>query len=336
MRQAIPVAILPVVGIILPTLVLSVAGWQAAAGVAGLSAMAAILASLTAERSVALMSIIGVAVASALAVLAGERPWLAAMVMGASAAASGLPLIRNHSHALITSAIAVDFVLFTGPQATAHPLGSAMAVAGVMAVAGLLGFGLGIGIAALLPRTRHSGRPAPEPSPSGRAQEISRPRTAGYIGAIGILTAVGTWCAMRLDLGYGGAWLVLTILVVYQPYLQDGWAKALQRIAGTFIGFLVSIGIAAIHLPDLVVYAVAVVCAGMAVLVMLRHLPYWQYAAMLTVAIVLMQGGSTAILETARERLGATLAGAVAAMILMLVLLPAYRSSARAHAADHY
>ena len=100
--------------------------------------------------------------------------------------------------------------------------------------------------------------PSSEPGSIG-ACKWPEARTSGWLGPVvaskrriqalwwGALLAVmvgpATWIVLRHDLGKGGSWLLLAMLVVFQPFVSHPWQRSLFRALGTILGFVVAFAI---------------------------------------------------------------------------------------------
>ena len=84
-----------------------------------------------------------------------------------------------------------------------------------------------------------------------------------------------------------------------------------------FSGFVIALVIGLIAFPTSLVYVLAVGFLVLAVITRTQKKPYWEFAAFLTPAVVLLQGVKDSITSTAQERLFATLIGGGAALAVM-------------------
>jgi uncharacterized membrane protein YccC len=131
---------------------------------------------------------------------------------------------------------------------------------------------------------------------------------------------VATWFVVDLDLGHTGGWIILTILVVFQPSLGDGFRKAAHRAAGTVLGFVIAVLVGAVVTNSGMLYLIGTIFLMVAFILMLQARPYWLYATVLTPAIILLESAGTTVDQVAEERLGATLIGVAVTVAVMLVL----------------
>ena len=149
-----------------------------------------------------------------------------------------------------------------------------------------------------------------------------------------VLDLSASWTASGL--GHAGAWLLMTYFVVIQPYLQDGWRKALERAIGTVFGFVIAMGLGLVIEVEWLLLALGVGGLVLGIWVRIKNAPYWAYTAALTVGIVLAEGASNSVVSTGEQRLWATVVGTGASLAAMAVLVPIYRRSAQRVGIDHY
>jgi len=133
---------------------------------------------------------------------------------------------------------------------------------------------------------------------------------------------MATWFVVDLDLGHTGGWIILTIVVVFQPSLGDGFRKAAHRAAGTVLGFVIAVLIGALVTNVGLLYLIGTVFLMIAFILMMQGRPYWLYATVLTPAIVLLESAGSTVDEVAEQRLGATLIGVTVTVLVMLALTP--------------
>lgn len=141
-----------------------------------------------------------------------------------------------------------------------------------------------------------------------------------YSLILALLVGVATYFVVDLDLGHTGGWIILTILVVFQPSFGDGFHRAVRRAAGTLLGFIIAILCGAV-LPSGALLSLAGTDFLMAAFaLMLQGRPYCLYATVLTPAIVLLESAGSTVDEVAEERLGATLIGVADTVVVKMVL----------------
>lgn len=318
-RLVIGIALLVLV-MTLPGFVLSALGMKPAAMVAGLGGLTVLLSAVFANRNIALALCLPMAFFSWAAMLAADSPWWAAIVMAAASAASGVTARWGYSGTVVIAPITIGFIISQPPAvASSSP---ALSVGAMMLVTTGLVAGIGWFLSPRLPR--------PKVKPS------SSPRAGAYAAVTGLLTGAAAWAVSAMHLGHAGGWMIMTILIVVQPYLQDEWTRALNRVGGTILGFALSaIAIPLERLPS-IVYALGAISMLVALAARALHHPYWVYTTFLTLSIVLMDGSTGSLAETAWQRLAATLVGALASLIAMAILLPQYRKSAAIHGVERY
>lgn len=306
----------------LPGLFLSIVGLDAAAGAGLLGAFAAFLAALLGGWRVGLAVVLPLAVAAGLAVAVHPNAWLAALLMLVVAGARDWLSTRGLHNALTSAVIAIGFLVADPPTSTTS-LPDPLFIGLVVGAAALYG----AGVVGLLSRGKHTRPEQPRVSPS---------RALVFAVSNGLLMAVATWFVIRLDLGHTGAWMLLTIVVVSQPYVQDGFDKALQRAGGTMLGIVAAVGVGALTTSPAILYIVGMAGVMATSVLLMQRRPYWLVAACLTLAIVMLMGASSSIEETAAHRLIATLVGVGAALAVTAAMQPFAKRTAQKHGLTHY
>lgn len=321
-RRASKVVVLIVLVTLVPGFACSILGFTSAAGLSGLGAVVGAVATLIGGWRFGLMTSLGIGAATMATVLANDHPSAAFAVFCTLGLLTGILGRRGTWRALIYVPLAAGFVLGERPTVQDRPLLNAL-------VLGLIMGGSALFAAAL---TGWGARR----TPTHALSELSTARARDYGIALGALMGAAAFAVTLLDLGHTGSWIILTIVIVVQPYLQDSLRKSVHRAAGTLLGFAIAIAVAfAVPWPS-AIYALASVATVLAILALLGKRPYWVYAVPLTVAVVLFEGAGTSIIDTAEERLAATLIGAGAALLAMAVMAPFARRSAAAQGITHY
>jgi Fusaric acid resistance protein-like len=108
---------------------------------------------------------------------------------------------------------------------------------------------------------------------------------------VGVVMAGAAAFATYRNLGQGGAWLLMTIFLVFKPLAPTPWRKSLDRAFGTILG----VAIVAIYLatlpnsaPSMALLIPAVLMMVAAALTLLeQRWPYWCFVTLFTPAIVL-------------------------------------------------
>lgn len=301
-----------------PPLTAHAAGYSAVAGALVMPTIAAFLPALLADVRTSLFAAGVVSVGSATALAISGDPVRSGLAMGTVALITGLGCHWGHSKNLMLVPITVGFVICAPPS-----LDGDRPIEGlVLGVASLAAALWGTLAGSLLGR-----RTAKPP-----AQPEGWRRTWAFAGSLAILTGVAASISVGVEWGHAGAWFIMTVVLVFQPYLQDAFQRTWQRAAGTVVG--VTLGFV-IHL--VVPWATAELILGEVLLIVAilvistGKYPYWFFTALITPAIVLLAGSSGDFIATDGARLAATLAGVGLAFIAELALTPVYRAHARKH-----
>ncbi len=311
------------VAMAVPPIIANALGQSAIAGALILPVMASLLPALLADVRTALFAAGGVAVGSTLAATVAGDPLLAALVMAATALLVGLACRWGHSKNLVLVPITVGFVICVPPATAADVPVQPLLLGAASLAAALWGTAVGSFIGRKMPKA------PPQP-------EIW-PRVWAYAIVLAILTGIAAGISVATDWGHAGGWFILTVVLVFQPYIQDSFRRTGQRAVGTVIGVISAY---VIHL--LLPWSTAEIIAGAALMVaavivaMNPKYPYWFFTALLTPAIVLLAGSSSDFTEVDISRLLATRAGAGLALAAALLLAPLYRAGAKKHGHARY
>ena len=158
----------------------------------------------------------------------------------------------------------------------------------------------------------------------------------GHATIAGVLTALAfapaTWIIINHNLGQGGSWFILTVVIVFQPFSPHPWRKTLERVFGTFIGFVIAYGVTLL-LPS-TARGMAFILPGIALFAIAIHVisdptkPYWLWATTFTSALILILGASSgqkglnlAIRQLDQVRLFATLSGAATSLVMTAIVV---------------
>ena len=300
--------VLMVIAGLAPALVMGALGWKSAVSVAMLGGLATFLA-CTMGRGWQTGVVIAVpfSVMTALAVWSAPYALAAALVLAVAAFFRGYGAKAGLHNALLTTVIALGFLVADPP--TFHTSLPSAVVAGLVTLATTLWVTF---IVFLAKKWVHPPTLA----------TIDAARVLWFSTTLAIMVGVATWCVVAFNLGHGGGWIILTIVVVYQPYLGDGFKKAGERAVGTVVGFLIAILVGYFVTSGPLLYLVGTVFMIAALVVMMMGKPYWWFAALLTPAIVLYESAGSTVTKVALERLDATLIGVAGTLAVMLILLP--------------
>lgn len=321
-RKVAFAVILMVVIVTVPVGLLIHFQWQAAATAAVFGAVACLTVGILAGWRAAFIYVVpGLTIATGAAALFPSNAWWAALVLGVVASLVGLSAARGLNNVLLVIPIALGFEIADPPSVNVSipiPLFVALVVL----------FTTVFGSTVVYLVSRH--KPAPKDLVS-----VSKLRAQYFALVLGPFIALAAWCVVHFNLGHAGSWMILTILVIYKPFIQDGIKKAASRTVGTIGGFVVAIALAQVTTSEFVFYIVGVIAMVAALTFMLNGRPYWEYAVALTIAIVMMEG-ATNLVTTAETRLVATLLGAGASLVVMLLLRPFAIRATKTAGATHY
>jgi hypothetical protein len=304
---ALDVAIMVVAGFA-PAIAMGLLGWSSGVSVAILSGLAVFIACIGGNgwRT-------GLIISLPFALLAGLTQWSAtdpvwaASVLAFAAFMRGLAARVGMHDALIMTVISLGFIA----ASPAQPISSLTGPIYVALVT--LGAALWATLVMFVLRRRLHARPHDGLDPQ---------RVMAFSFMLALLVGVATWVVVALDLGHTGGWIILTILVVFQPSLGAGFAKAVHRALGTVLGFFVAIVIGLLVPSGPLVYLMGTAFLMAAFMLMLQGRPYWLYATVLTPAIVLLESAGSTVERVAEERIVATLIGVAATLIVILAIAP--------------
>ena len=305
-----------------PAMVMGALGWKSAVSVSMLGGLATFLASTMGRGwQTGLVIAVPFSILTALTVWSAPYALAAAIVLAAAAFLRGYGAKAGLHNALLTAVIALGF-LVAAPPTFAGPLPSAV-LAGLVMLATTLWVTL---IVFLAKKWVHP--------PTLAAIETAR--VIWFSSILAIMVGVATWFVVDLNLGHGGGWIILTIVVVYQPYLGDGFKKAGARAFGTVIGFIIAIIVGAFVTSGPILYVLGTACLVVAMAAMMAGKPYWWFAAFLTPSIVLYDSAGSTVAKVAVERVEATLIGIAGTLAVMLLLLPLAKHFQRKTGASEY
>lgn len=307
-KAALLSAILIVILGVLPSIAFSALGLSTVASVGVLGAASGFLAAVQAGPKFGITLALPLAVASALASVFTDQPLLGALLMLIVAGGRGLSAVRGLEGALMMAVTSLGFIV-ADPPTSDKDIPIWLVIFAVMLVSTVYGTGIIVLLQKRLPKR-------PEPT----CLSLDRARIFG--AASGLLTGVATWFVLFTNLEHTGAWVLLTITVVLQPFAKDGVAKAIHRAAGTMLGIILVIALGELTTNKWVLFALGFIAMTLSVTFMLLKRPYWWFVAALTMAIVLLEGASTSIDDTAAHRLIATFIGTGSALAVSIAIVP--------------
>ena len=291
-----------------PGVVLGALGWYDAVNVAMLSGLAAFMAcGMGSGWTTGLRVAVPFAIFVSLTVWAAPYALPAALVLGAAAFWRGFGARLGLHNALMMSVIALAFLVTEPPKFTGTFSAPIMA--------GLVALGASLYVVLVMFVARNVAKPP-------ALTKLVIDRTLAYSVILALMIGGVTWCVIRFNLGHGGSWIILTILVVFQPYLGTGYKKAGQRVAGTVVGFALALVIGLFVSSGPWLYVIGVVLFVFAGTLMMLGRPYWTFVVFLTPAVVLFTSAGSTVDKTAVIRLEATAVGVFITLAVMLALTP--------------
>lgn len=291
-----------------PWAFLMLLGWPNVANAAVVPGMALTILCITGTGWRAGILIVGpFAVLSGLAVWALPSPWLAAIVLAMAAFVRGYAAREGLHDALILTVIAMGFLVTTPPQFTTT-VPAPIVVAIVTLFAGLWAVAVMFVVRTKIPHVKLA--------------HLDPIRVLVYSLALAALVGIATYLAVYYDLGQTGGWIILTVLVVFQPYLGWGFKKGGLRALGTLAGLGITVAVGLVFPTGPVLYVFGLLFFVVTFLFLLQKRPYWLYAMVVTPGVVLMNSATSTVDVVAVERLKGTALGIAFTVLVMLALLP--------------
>ena len=294
-----------------PAVIIGALGGQDAVFVAMLAGLTSFLACFMGSGyKTGLRVALPFAIFCALTVWAAPYALAAALVLAVAAFWRGFGARLGLHNALMMSVISLGFIVTQPPKF--EGTFSAPVLTGIVALASSLYVTLIMFLA-----RRHIHPPA--------LTKLVTERVLTYSSILAVVIGSVTWCVVHFDLGQGGAWIILTILVVFQPYLGSSFTKAGQRIVGTALGFVLAMIIGSVVPSGPLMYVLGVLLFMVAGSCMMLGKPYWTFVIFLTPAVVLFTSAGSTVDKTAVIRLEATSVGVLITYAVMLALTPLAR-----------
>lgn len=305
-----------------PAIVMGALGWKSAVSVAMLAGLASFMACTMGKGwSSGLIIALPFSILTALTVWAAPFALAAAAVLAVAAFLRGYGAKAGLHNAFLTTVIALGFLVAAPPKFTGSVPSPIMA--GLVTLVTVLWVTLVVFIAQ---RWVHPPKLAP----------LETTRVLWFSGLLALLVGVATWCVVHFDLGHGGGWIILTILVVFQPYMNSSFSKAGGRALGTLAGFAIAIAVGAVVTNGPLLYLIGTIFLIASMVFMLGGKPYWLFAAFLTPAIVLYESAGSTVTKVAVERLEATIAGIALTLVVLALLYPLAKRGQRKSGASTY
>ena len=301
-------SVLMVVAGFAPAFAMGVLGWPSGANTAVLAGLAVFIACMSGTGWRTGAAIAGpFAAFAALGVWVAPSPWVAALVLAFAAFLRGYAAKVGMHDALMMTVISLGFIVASPPQSDASV--PAPVFVGLVSLASALWATLVVFLLRTRLRHRH-------------LTKLDPIRVLAFSVTLAFLVGIATWFVVDLDLGHTGGWIILTILVVFQPSLGAGFRKAGERAFGTVIGFVLAIAVGVLVPRGPLVVVAGSVFLMTAFVLLLQGRAYWIYAAVMTSAIVLLESAGSTVTRVAEERLAATVAGVALTLTVMLALAP--------------
>lgn len=311
------VMIIVTIAIVIPPLVANLLGAGALAGSLILPVMAALMPAAMLSWRTALGATAVLVISTILADLANGLGLIEAVIMAVTSFAIGIGCRWGASKFLILVPISVGFIVCLPPQTSESLTINALTLGGATLLAALWGLAVGLLIHPKIPRPKR--------------KEETWERTWAYASTLAVLTGIAAYISVDINWGHEGAWFILTVVVVFQPYLNDAVRRSWQRAAGTLLGVGVAFAIQALVPWTWLMLGIAEVLMITAMFLMINpKYPYWLYTTVFTPAILLViTAGGEDFVQTAIARLVATLSGGALALAAVALLTPLFRAKAK-------
>jgi len=326
LKRSIPrVAVVLAIPLI-PALAFSAFGFGGAIEVWMLGALTGIISTLSSSVRTALFAVAALSVAAGLGVVNDGNPWGSMLIMGTVAGLSGLESSRGLQSAVSMVPIGAAFMVTQPPlvMVASPTVSNAIVVALLVACSGAWG----MLVTATVMRTIHF--PAVDPTPARHARILAI--------LLAIVVGVAAWFVADLNLGHGGAWLLMTIIIVIRPGIRITFVTGVQRALGTVIGFIIVIAVSAVVNRPITMLVLGAIFMGTSFVIRLNpRYAYWQFILVATPGVVLLVGAGGAegsLLDVAVSRLGYTLIGSALGLLAMGLLIPFTRSGAQSTTAS--
>lgn len=115
-------------------------------------------------------------------------------------------------------------------------------------------------------------------------------------------------------------WLILTLVILFQPTVTLTYSKTIRRVVGTVAGVVLAALIAAVTANTAVHMVLGVVLMIFALAFLLDKTKYWLYVLLFTPAMVFFSSAGINTLQADFDRLVFTLMGAVIVLVLTLFI----------------
>ena len=146
--------------------------------------------------------------------------------------------------------------------------------------------------------------------------------TAAILAVVmGVVVGACTVAVLFWWPSFDGAWLMLTVLVMVQANTADTISLSRDRILGTLLGILVALALSPVeHLAVLSMLLGTLFFLASLWVLNVAHRPYWQFVALLTPAVVILDSPGRDVARVALDRLAFTLVGIAVAIPTVLLI----------------
>jgi len=256
-------------------------------------------------------SVVGsLAVLGVVSILLHSHTWALALILILLGAGYGFAASRGMGKVVLQLPILTPYFMRQPPALFNDP-----PVVDVAYILGVVVVMLAIGFWTLLVLHLAAGHRTP------KRVEVRDPRVPVVYGTIlGVLSAVIMVIGTTTEIKTHWVWITLTLYVLADPQQLYTPAKMWGRVLGTLAGFAVVSLIFLIGVPDSVLLYLAIPALWLCLVFMLLKRPYWQYAFLLTVAVVLMDTSDVSTLLLDAERIGFTIVGAGLSVVAALLV----------------
>jgi hypothetical protein len=320
-QQSIPrrttffLSLLVLVTLILPGLVFSQFNSAAVGSLIGLIGLGTLVATLVHGAKVGMAGTLVMAFMSGLAYLSSTNPIYGIPFMVTAAIIIGLSARVGWQTSFTLYAISLAFIVSGKPSEVSLDVAALLSLC-------ILGTGVFVIMAATL-IMKSSNITVPNSS-------MNWSRTLAFTVLLSVTQLAAASIALLNDWGHTGGWLMMTPFIVIQPYLHDGWMKALRRAAGTIAGFTIAVLLGNLITSTTILAVIGGVFALLAAEAFVKRANYTLYVSLLTPAVVILESVGRPVSQIAEYRLVATILGIGLSLIAMAVAIPIYRYGQKA------
>jgi len=264
-----------------------------------------------------LLAVAAQAVLSGAAFLVTPSPWESGVLMALVGVAMALGGRVGWRTPIMVMAVFTAGAFFPVHVPGGAPPGSWEGAAGI-ALAIVLGGVLGAVVLRLVLRHHHAPR---------RSVPVAWPDVVVNGVALGLTLLIGTAAVLAWDRSPVASWLMITIVILAQPTDERTMRRSAQRLFGSLAGSLIAAGFALVLTATWQSAIVTFVFFIVAWSYRLSHPAvelgqgYWIYTIITTPAMILLAvpAGGHQTLEAAGQRVGLTIAGVIAVVLVTQV-----------------